>query len=164
MDPIATARRRSLSRRRIVAAAIVALASAPGLASDPAAFAVQQHLLQRQQLQDDLRLRMQQDQARSQFPRLDARGEQQLRQIEVDQRSRMQQLQHEQLQQSLRVESGLQSQPEAVQQSLRDANLLRLERERQEALQRSARELENARIGATKSAPPPAVRGPGPEM
>jgi len=65
-------------------------------ADDPGTRALQQHQLQRQQQQDALQLRMQQQQGSVQNPPADARQQQAIRQLEADQQQRQQELHYRQ--------------------------------------------------------------------
>jgi len=71
-------------------------ASAALGADDPGTRALQQHQLQRQQQQDALQLRMQQQQGSVQNPPADARQQQAIRQLEADQQQRQQELHYRQ--------------------------------------------------------------------
>jgi hypothetical protein len=65
-------------------------------ADDPAARALQQHQLQRQQQQDALQLRMQQQQHAVQSPPADSQQLQAMKQLEIDQQQRQQDLHYRQ--------------------------------------------------------------------
>jgi hypothetical protein len=70
--------------------------AAPVWADDAALRELQRNQQQRQQQQDALQLRMQQHQRSSQMPSLDARQEQGIRQLEINQRQRQQELHYRQ--------------------------------------------------------------------
>jgi hypothetical protein len=77
-------------------AVILSGAAAALGADDPGTRALQQNQLQRQQQQDALQLRMQQQQGSVQYPPADARQQQAIRQLEADQQQRQQELHYRQ--------------------------------------------------------------------
>ena len=80
----------------LAAAACACFSGVAAGADDPVARALQQHQLQRQQQQDSLQLRMNQQQRALQTPPADARQQQTLRQLEIEQQQRQQELQYRQ--------------------------------------------------------------------
>lgn len=93
-----------MSKQCVAGGAAVALAalSGPALpagaggAEDPGARALQQQQIQRQQRQDALQLRMQQQQSAVQNPPQDLRQKQDLEKLTIEQRQRQQQLNYRQ--------------------------------------------------------------------
>lgn len=73
-----------------------ALAAAAWSAEDPGERALQQHQLQRQQQQEALQLRLQQQQRGAQNPPADARQQQAAEQLRIDQQQKQQQLHYRQ--------------------------------------------------------------------
>jgi hypothetical protein len=80
----------------LTAVACACLAGMAQGAEDPGARALQQHQLQRQQQQDSLQLRMQQQQRALQAPPADARQQQSGKQLEIEQQQRQQELHYRQ--------------------------------------------------------------------
>jgi len=89
-------RRAASGVRLLVTIGCAAMGGAAWGADDPGARALQQHQLQRQQQQDALQLRMQQQQRATQSPPLDSRQQQSARQLEIDQQQRQQELHYRQ--------------------------------------------------------------------
>ena len=83
-------------RRFLAFAGWAALAASAWGADDPGARALQQNLLQRQQQQDVLELRMQQQQRATQSPPAGSREQQAAKQLEIDQLQRQQERQYRQ--------------------------------------------------------------------
>lgn len=82
--------------RLLVTISCAAIAGPVQGADDPGARALQQHQLQRQQQQDALQLRMQQQQRAAQSPPADSRQQQAAKQLEIEQQQWQQELHYRQ--------------------------------------------------------------------
>ena len=143
---------------RFTAAVFLALAEAAGGADDPAARALQQNQLLRQQQQDQMQLRMQQYQHSAQNPPADARQGQVLEQLELDQALRQQQLQMEQ-RRALQTRPDVPSEDAGTRAAKAQIDQARARQESQRQLQQFDWELQNAARQGRR--PEPSTRLPG---
>ena len=122
-------------------ALVVMMTGTVAAADDPAARALQQNQLQRQQQQDRLQLRMQQDQRAAQYPPADARQRQAMEQLELDQAQRQQQL-HFQQQRAQQARPDLPSDDPGTRDAKAQIEQQRAARESRQQLQQFDRELQ----------------------
>jgi len=144
--------------RSSAVALLLALSGMAIAADDPAARALQQNQLLRQQQQDQLQLRMLQYQHSVQNPPADARQGQALEQLELDQAQRQQQLQMQQ-QRALQTRPELPSEDAATRAAKTQIDQVRARQESQRQLQQFDWELQNAAQQGRR--PEPAYRLPG---
>jgi hypothetical protein len=107
--------------------------------ADPASRDLQRNQQMRQQQQDELQLRMQQYQRSIQTPPGDVRQQQTIRQLEVEQRQRQQQLQYRQ---NVETPPAPTTDDEGAQRAKAQIEQQRMEQERQQQLQRFDWEME----------------------
>ena len=119
----------------------LALAS-PVWGSDPALREVQRNQQMRQQQQDALQLRMQQYHRSAQTPPADAREQEVVRQLEIEQRQRQQELHYRQ---GIDVQPALPSDDEGTRRAKAQIEQQRAEQQGQQQLRRFDWELEQAR-------------------
>ncbi|MGH8641750.1 MAG: hypothetical protein ACRET6_08555 [Burkholderiales bacterium] len=108
-------------------------AGTAGGAEDPGARALQQHQLQRQQQQDAVQLRMQQQQRSTQAPPADARQQQAGKQLEIDQQQRQQELHYRQ---GIEPPSAQPADDEGTRRAKAQLDLQKAQRESSRQLQR----------------------------
>jgi len=118
-------------------------------ADDPGTRALQQNQLQRQQQQDALQLRMQQQQGSVQNPPVNARQQQAIRQLETDQQLRQQELHYRQ---GIEPVSAQPSEGEDTRRAKAQMDLQKAQQQSQQQLRRFESELE-AKPGVTMDVP-----------
>jgi hypothetical protein len=126
-------------------------------AEDAALRALQQNQLYRQQLQEQLQLRMQQYQRNTQNPPADARQRQALEQLEINQAVQQQQLQQRQ-QRELQNRADVPSDDDGVRRAKAQIEQQRARQESRRQLQQFDWELQQA--GQRKEPPPPTLPYP----
>jgi len=118
-------------------------------ADDPGIRALQQNQLQRQQQQDALQLRMQQQQGSVQNLPVNARQQQAIRQLETDQQLRQQELHYRQ---GIEPVSAQPSEGEDTRRAKAQMDLQKAQQQSQQQLRRFESELE-AKPGVTMDVP-----------
>jgi len=108
-------------------------------ADDPGTQALQQHQLQRQQQQDALQLRMQQQQRGVQDPPADARQQQALEQLQINQQQQQQQLHYRQGVEPVGVQP---SEGDGTRQAKAQMELQKAQQQSQQQLRRFESELQ----------------------
>lgn len=122
-------------------AALALAGAAWGSDTDPALREMQRNLELRRQQQDDLRLRMRQYERSIQAPPADARQQQAIRQLEIEQRQRLQELHYRQ---SVEAPSAPPAEDEGTRRAKAQIEQQRAQQQSEQQLRRFDRELEEA--------------------
>ncbi len=130
-------KRFSAGLKPVIGAGCLVLAAAAWGADDPGARAVQQQLLQRQQQQEALQLRMQQQQRAVQNPAQDARQRQEQERLQFEQRQRQQELHYRQ---GVEPVTAQPTDDAGTRRALEGVERQKMQQQGQELLQRSGAE------------------------
>jgi len=148
---------KSYPRPLAVALLLISTWTAQG-ADDTAARALEQNQLLRQQQQDQLQLRMLQQQRSTQSPPADARQRQAIEQLELDQSLRQQQLQTQQ-QRAVQIRPEIPGDDAGTRESKAQLEQVRARQESRRQLEQFDRELQSA--AQQRRRPDPGYRLPG---
>jgi len=129
-------------KRLAISAGWLALASAAWGADDPGTRAVQQQLLQRQQQQDALQLRMQQQQRAVLSPLADAREKQAREKLQIEQQQQQQALHYRQ---GIEPPAAQPADDEGTRRAKAEMGRLKAQQQSQEQARRSEREMQQER-------------------